>query len=105
MVIPLLYKVPPLFLKTLLKRRLSLFRASLRFDAVLWTNNTNETCSGTLQSKTAAIKKKKVLKNVSQTKVTCNQPRLYFARGEPPYLQAVESFKLLTGDFLWPFQK
>lgn len=62
-------------------------------------------CSETSDSKTGAIKKKKKTKTISLNEVVCNQTRLSFARDKPSYLQTVENFKLLTGHFLWPFQK
>lgn len=62
-------------------------------------------CSETSDSKTGAIKKNKQTKTISLNEVVCNQTRLSFARDKPSYLQTVENFKLLTGHFLWPFQK
>ena len=50
-------------------------------------------------------KKRKTPKTISLNEVVCNQTRLSFARDKPSYLQTVENFKLLTGRFLWPFQK
>lgn len=47
-----------LFLRTPLKRKTSLFRASLGFTADLWTNYMNEMCDEISYSKIGAIKKK-----------------------------------------------
>lgn len=64
-------------------------------------------CNETSDSKTGAIKKKKqkTLQTISLNEIVCNQTRLSFARDKPSYLQTVENFKLMTGRFLWPFQK